>query len=123
MPRFAVTLVRFVCAAALLAASHATAQTPATDSADAPKLTLSAEQKQTIYQSISSTQKNNAAPPGFRVAVGASVPDGIELKPMPQTLAALVPAAKDLEVAMVEKQVMLVDAKSKTVMAVITAAE
>ena len=97
------------------------AQTPRMDSGSGPALDLSAGQKQTIYQSVSATQKNNPAPPGFRAAVGAQVPDTIELQPIPATIAALIPETADHEVAMVEKQVVLVDRKSKRVVAVVVA--
>jgi hypothetical protein len=119
-----VTFVRLAFAAIFIWGTvPAVAQTPSADSGTAPAMTLSAEQKQTIYQSVSATQKNSAAPTGFRVAVGAHVPDAIELKPVSPTLATLIPAVKDFEVAMVEKQVMLVDAKSKIVVEVVTHAE
>lgn len=99
------------------------AQTPAVDSGSAPALELNAGQQQTIYQSISATQKNHPAPVGFRAAVGANVPDAIELQPVSDTLAGIVPAAKNLQVAMVERQVILVEPKSKAVVAVITHAQ
>jgi hypothetical protein len=95
------------------------AQTPGTDSAAEPALELSAGQKQTIYESVSATQKNNPAPPGFRAAVGAQVPDTIELQPIPATIAALIPETAGREVAMVEKEVVLVDRNSKRVVAVV----
>jgi hypothetical protein len=97
------------------------AQTPAADSAAGPALELSAAQRQTIYQSVSATQKNNPAPPGFRAAVGAVVPNTIELKPIPATLATLIPETANHAVAMVEKQVMLVDPRSRRVVAVVVA--
>jgi hypothetical protein len=97
------------------------AQTPAADSAAGPALELSAAQKQTIYQSVSATQKNNPAPPGFRATIGALVPDAIELQPVSKTLASLIPETADHDVAMVEKQVVLVDPKSKRVVAVVAA--
>jgi hypothetical protein len=99
------------------------AQTPGADSGAAPALELSVEQKHTIYQSVSATEKNSAAPPGFRPTVGAHVPEMIALKSMPETLAKLIPAAKALEVGMVEKQVILVEPTSKVVVAVVTHAE
>jgi hypothetical protein len=102
-------------------ANRASAQTPAADSAAGPALELTAAQKQTIYQSVSATQKNNPAPTGFRAAVGAQVPDAIELQPISATLATLIPETADHEVAMVEKQVVLVDPKSKRVVAVVVA--
>ncbi len=104
-------------------AAPAPAQTPAVDSGTAPAIELSPQQKQTIYQSVSSTQKNSPAPTGFRAAVGVHIPDAVELKPMPPTLATLIPAARDMQVGMVEKQVVLVDPKTKTVVAVVTQAE
>jgi hypothetical protein len=94
---------------------------PLAPEATAPALKLSAAQKQTIYQSVSTrSQKNNPAPPGFRAAVGVHVPETIELAPMPDTLASLIPEAKGYEIAMVETQVVVVDPKSKTVVAVVT---
>jgi hypothetical protein len=113
----------FVSLAILFAATAgAAAQTqPMAPEATAPALELSAAQKQTIYQSVSSrSQKNNAAPPGFRAAVGMHVPETIELVAMPDTLATVIPAVKGYEVAMVEKQVVVVDPKSKVVVAVVT---
>lgn len=110
-----------VLAAALAAvAPSARAQTPAQDAAAAPALELSAAQRQTIFQSVSRTQKNNAAPTGFRVSVGAHVPDGIELQPVSGTVATLVPKTQHYAVAMVEKQVMLVDPATRQVVAVVT---
>jgi hypothetical protein len=98
------------------------AQTPAQDSALGSALELSAPQKATIYQSVSKTQKNNAAPTGFRASVGATVPAAIELAAMPPTIEELMPQTRGLQVAMVEKQVMLVDPKTKQVLSVIAGA-
>jgi Protein of unknown function (DUF1236) len=97
------------------------AQTPATDSGAGPALKLSTAQRQTIYQSVSATQKNNPAPTGFRAAIGAQVPDGILLQPISTTLATLIPETAQYDVAMVEKQVMLVDPKARRVVAVVVA--
>jgi Protein of unknown function (DUF1236) len=102
-------------------AATASAQTPAADSAAGPSLELSAAQRQTIYQSVSATQKNNPAPTGFRAAIGAQVPDAIALQPISTTLATLIPETANYDVAMVEKQVVLVDPKSKRVVAVVVA--
>lgn len=107
---------------ALGAVSGAGAQSAAQDAAAAPALELSAAQRRTVFQSVSKTQKNHAAPTGFRVSVGAHVPDAIELAEMPDTLATLIPQAQGFSVAMVEKQVMIVDAKTRQVVAVMTEA-
>ena len=77
--------------------------------ATVPAIELNPAQRQTIFQSVSNGGKNNAAPNGFRVAVGETVPNGIELAPVSNTLTTLIPATDGLEVAMVEKQVVLVD--------------
>jgi len=100
----------------------ASAQSAAQDAAVAPALELSTAQRQTVFQSVSKTQKNHAAPTGFRVSVGAHVPDGIELAEMPDTLATLIPQAQGFSVAMVEKQVMIVDGRTRQVVAVMTEA-
>jgi hypothetical protein len=102
-----------------LSCGAAAAQTPALDAADAAPVELSAAQKQTIYQSISQTQKNNAEPTGFRAAVGAAVPEAMELAPVPATIANLMPQTKGLESTMVEGRVVLVEPKSKQIVAVI----
>jgi uncharacterized protein DUF1236 len=101
-----------------LSCGAAAAQTPTQDAAT-PRIELSAAQKQTIYQSISRTRKNNAAPTGFRPAIGAAVPEAVALEPVPATIADLMPQTKGLEATMVEGQVMLVDPRSKQVLAVI----
>ena len=95
------------------------AQTPLLDSGAAPYVDLTAVQKQTVYQSISKTQKNNAAPTGFRATIGAAVPGGVSLAPVPATIAELMPQTRGLESAMIEGQVVLVEPQGKKVVAVI----
>jgi hypothetical protein len=95
------------------------AQTPALDAGVAPHINLTAAQKQTVYQSIRKTQKNNAAPIGFRATIGAIVAAAITLTPVPETLADLMPETKGLETGLVEGEVVLVDPKSKQVVAVV----
>jgi hypothetical protein len=66
-----------------------TAKTPAPDSGALAHLNFTTGQKQTIYQNVAKTKKNNAAPVGFRHTVGALVPSGIELAPIQETITAL----------------------------------
>ncbi|MFZ1894407.1 MAG: DUF1236 domain-containing protein [Rhodoplanes sp.] len=114
----------FICIGAFLtAAALASAQTPAQDSAVGPQIELTPAQRQTIYQSISNTQKNHAAPTGFRVSIGGTVPPGIALSPMPDTLATLIPQVGAFEAAMIEKQVILVDPQTRQVTVVIKGEE
>jgi hypothetical protein len=114
-------LIRFLTLVIILRLSMAAAfaQTPLLDSGAAPHVDLTAVQMQTVYQSISKTQKNNAAPTGFRATVGALVPAGVSLAPVPPTIAELMPQTKGLQSAMIEGQVVLVEPKAKRVVAVI----
>ena len=98
------------------AASAMFAQTPALDRR---KVDLTVAQKQILYQSISNTQRNNAAPTGFRATVGTQVPGGVALVPVPATIADIMPQTKGLETAMLEGQVLLVEPQGKTIVAVI----
>jgi hypothetical protein len=95
------------------------AQTPALDSMVQRKVDLTVAQKQILYQSISNIQKNNAAPAGFTANVGAEMPSGIALVPVPEIIAEIIPLTKGLETAMVEGQVLLVEPQGKTIVAVI----
>jgi hypothetical protein len=107
-------------AVTLLLTAAGAAQTLQQDSANAPALELSATQKQAVFQSVSKTQKNHAAPTGFRVSIGATVPPGVELEPVSDTLATLIPQARGYEAGMIEAQVIVVDPKRKVVVAVVT---
>jgi Protein of unknown function (DUF1236) len=89
------------------------------DSAVQRKVDLTVAQKQILYQSIGNIQKNNAAPTGFTATVGADIPSGIALVPVPETIAEIIPQTKGLETAMVEGQVLLVEPQGKTIVAVI----
>jgi hypothetical protein len=83
-------------------------------------LELTPPERLAIYQSVTQTHKNNAAPVGFRATVGAHVPDSVELKPLSDTLAKLVPQARAFSIGMVEKEVILVDPGTRQVVAVVT---
>jgi len=114
----------------LAPAATAIAQAPPKDAGAGPApadsatttraLQLTPAERLAIYQSITQTGKNNAAPVGFRAAVGARVPDSVELKPLSDTLAKLVPQARDFSIGMVEKEVILVDPGTRQVVAVVT---
>jgi hypothetical protein len=97
-----------------------TGPTPADTAATERSLELTPAERLAIYQSITQTHKNNAAPIGFRATVGAHVPDSVELKPLSDTLAKLVPRARDFSIGMVEKEVILVDPGTRQVVAVVT---
>jgi uncharacterized protein DUF1236 len=110
----------FVSLFVLSLAPLVTAQTPVLDSGASANIDFSTAQKQAVYQSITKTQKNNAAPQGFRAAVGGLVPNGVELAPVPKTIAELMPQTKGLEAAVVEGEVILVEPQGKKIVAVVT---
>jgi Protein of unknown function (DUF1236) len=124
--------IPFLLSATLVVALVATAgaQAPPHDAGTGPApsdsattrhaLELTPAERLAIYQSITQTHKNNAAPLGFRATVGAHVPDSVELQPLSDTLAKLVPRARDYSIGMVEKAVILVDPGSRQVVAVVT---
>jgi Protein of unknown function (DUF1236) len=94
--------------------------TPSDSASTTRALELTPAERLAIYQSITRTHRNNAAPIGFRAAVGEHVPGSVELVPLSDTLVKLVPQARAFSIAMVEKAVILVDPGSRQVVAVVT---
>jgi hypothetical protein len=76
---------------ALLSEGGGFRSNPPLDSGDALHIDLTAAQKQTVYQSVSKAQKNNAPQRAFRATVGPLVPTGRHLAPVPATIADLMP--------------------------------
>ena len=97
-----------------------TGPTPSDSATSTRALELTPAERLAIYQSVTQTKKNNAAPVGFRAAIGAHVPDSVQLEPLSDTLAKLIPRARDFSIGMVEKEVILVDPGSRQVVAVVT---
>ena len=124
LPHFlsAIALIALSAAAGAQAPPHDAGTGPAPSERGTPTraIELTAAERLAIYQSVTQTHKNNAAPIGFRATVGARVPDSVELKPLSDTLAKLVPRARDFSIGMVEKEVILVDPASRQVVAVVT---
>ena len=107
----------------LLVGVRAAAQAPqATDAPhDVPDLKLTPEQKHTIYQGLTGPQmKNNVEPVGFRAAPGARVPDAIKLEPMPKVVVNALPKMADYQYAVVERQLVIVDPRTNTVVEAIS---
>lgn len=99
------------------------AQTATQDAAIGPPIELSPVQRLMIYQSVSRTQNNQPAPPGFRVSVGATLPTTVISAPMPGTLTARLPQTKTFETALMDKQVVVLDPQTRRVAAVIIEGE
>ena len=109
--------------AALACFDQGFVQTATPDAAIGPPIELSPAQRLTIYQSVSRTQNNQPAPPGFRVSVGATMPTGITSAPMPDTLKVLIPQTKAFETAVVDSHVVVLDPQTRGVAAVIVEGE
>jgi Protein of unknown function (DUF1236) len=118
----AMALIALSAAAGAQAPPHGAGvgEAPPESGATARVLDLTPAQRLAIYQSITETGKNNVAPIGFRATVGARVPETVQLKPLSDTLAKLIPQARDFSIGMIEKQVILVDPNTRQVVAVVT---
>jgi len=84
----------------------------------APKLELTAAQKNAIYQAVHK-DKSKVAPSHFATNVGADVPPMIELYTLPDDVLANNPVTKLYKFTRVEDQVVLVDPTKMRIMAVI----
>jgi hypothetical protein len=89
--------------------------------AQSSDLQLSSEQRQTIYQTLSQDPNGSTVAGDFKPAIGTGVPDGLALAPLSDALSRLIPNAKGYQAAMVGNQIILVDPKTKSVAAIVTA--
>jgi hypothetical protein len=98
----------------------AVAQGGAPSGADKPTLELSVEQRQLIFTSITSrTHKSTAAPANFLPALGATVPAGVEVLPIPDTVLEVVPKLRGYVCALIANQALIIDPQSRRVIEVI----
>jgi hypothetical protein len=88
--------------------------------ATAAQLNLTAQQKQTIVQSVQ-TATAQPAPTGFLPKVGATVPQSLTLRQLPASVTTQVPAAKELQFAKLDSnEILLIDPKDRQVAEVIS---
>lgn len=73
--------------------------------------TLTDEQRRAIFQSLKSQPKG----PAFSADVGVVLPPSVELRAVPDEVAARVPQTKDYEYAIADKQVLLVSPPTRVV--------
>jgi hypothetical protein len=87
--------------------------------ATAAEINLTAQQKQSIMQSVQSEQPQSSA--GFQPRVGASVPQSMSMHQLPSNVTAQVPATKDLGYVKLDNNtVLLIDPKDRRVADIIT---
>jgi hypothetical protein len=88
--------------------------------ATAAELNLTAQQKQTIAQSVQ-TETAQPMPAGFLPKVGAPVPQSLTMRQLPASVTQQVPAAKDLQFAKLDSnEVLLIDPKDHRVAEIIS---
>jgi hypothetical protein len=87
--------------------------------ATAAEVNLTAQQKQSIMQSMQGEPGQSTA--GFQPRVGTSVPQSMTMQPLPSNVTAQVPATKDLGyVKLDNNMVLLIDPKDRRVADIIT---
>ena len=87
--------------------------------ATAAELNLTAQQKQSIMQSVQGEKGQPAA--GFQPRIGTAVPQSMSMHQLPSSVATQVPAAKNLEYIKLDNNtVLLIDPKDKRVAEIIT---
>jgi Protein of unknown function (DUF1236) len=72
-----------------------------------------------IYQSVRSGPTNAPAPQGTQIALGIEVPSTIQLSPVPETAARLVPETRGMQAGLVDRRVIIVEPSSRKIVAVI----
>lgn len=83
--------------------------------ATAAEVNLTAQQKQTIMQSVQ-TERGQSAPAGFMPRVGAAVPQSMSMRQLPPNVTTQVPATKGLEYSKLDSnEILLIDPKDRRV--------
>ena len=84
-------------------------------SAAAAEINLTTQQKLDIVQSVQA-ERAQPAPAGFQARIGATVPQSMSLQPLPASVTAQVPAARELHYAKLDtNQLLLIDPKDRRV--------
>jgi hypothetical protein len=78
-------------------------------------LALSATQQKQVWKDLSRHAANQTAPSGFNATVGAAIPSGISLYPLPRQAARDVPAVKPYRYAMTQDKVLIVNPSDKKI--------
>lgn len=113
-------LIAAVAATGSLAAIPAVAQTSVTTTTTSPattgSITIAPEQRTVIRQKLGSTKPVTIQE---KVTVGATVPQTVELQPVPETIVSDIPSVKGYRYFVSEGHVVLVEPQSRRVVTVI----
>jgi hypothetical protein len=83
-------------------------------------LNLTIRQRNTAWSDLQSRATEQKVPSSFHGIVGAIVPNGVKLKPMPTKAASDVPSLKDYDFAMTGGKLLIVNPRDKKVAAVMS---
>jgi len=92
---------------------------PAPPAAAQNHISLSDQQKQTIWQTLSKARAETA-PADFQAAVGADVPKGLRLHYFKRSLTRQVPATHGYEYAKLQNEVLIVNPKTKKIIGTVS---
>jgi len=108
--------------AAVLLLSGVTAAAAAgmTQASPSDSLSLSSTQQKTAWKDLSMPSLNQAAPSGFAVKVGATVPKSVTTAPVNTKAAEAVPALQPYRFATVQKKLIIVNPSDHKIAEVIT---
>ena len=95
------------------------ASAPGASISQSSALQLSAQQKATIFKTVTKEKVKSPPPANLQLSVGAQVPASIELYPLPANVVSEVPAAKQYKYTVAQNQVVLVDPTNMKVVEII----
>jgi len=107
-------------AALLLSGVTAAAAAGMPQPSPSDSLSLSSTQQKTAWNDLYMPSLNQAAPSGFTVKVGATVPNGVTTAPVNTKAAEAVPALKPYRFAIVQKKLIIVNPSDQKIAEVIT---
>ena len=107
-------------AALLLSGVTAAAAAGMTQASPSDSLSLSSTQQKTAWKDLSMPSLNQAAPSGFAVKVGATVPKSVTTAAVNTKAAEAVPALKPYRFAIVQKKLIIVNPSDHKIAEVIT---
>ncbi len=84
-----------------------------------PPLKLDDTQRAAIQDALAGVHTQQKAPKDFKPQVGAAVPKGVKIDPMPQELGRQVPAMKEYGYAKTATDILVIDPMSKKIAAVV----
>jgi hypothetical protein len=84
-----------------------------------PGLSLTSEQQKLAWKDVERSATAQKAPADFTARVGATVPNGVALKPVPANLGRQVSTLKPYDYALLKNELLIVDPGSKKIVDVI----